>query len=915
MKRAVLIFLLLLCSLPYPVLAQKEAANWFFGDRAGLNFNTNPPTAMTGSLQTVEGSASISDKDGNLLFYTDGITVYDAMDRPMPHGTGLKGNVSSTQSALIVPNPVNHRIYYIFTVDKPDYFRIPDDPIEGVNYTIVDMSLNSGFGDVVTSQKNIHLLTYNPNDPVENEYKSSEKITAVVSSDCSSYWVVTQFVNRFYSFRVDANGVDPNPVVSVTPNSVPPLINEDDVNITAQGYLKLSPDGKKLAAAYSSTNLGTASAGRKSSGKVFLYDFDDFSGKVSNEQLLLSDSYPYGVEFSAETRKLYVTANIYNNQDALQYSELYQFDLESSNIPASKFMVKQSNNVAGALQLGINGKIYRAGYPLFVKSYSLLSVINDPEVSGDGCNYSHNSIDVSPADVKLGLPPFIQSLFTESFDFKNLCFGDATEFTAQGVEKYDSFEWDFGDGTIATGTEVSHTYQEAGTYTVVLNKYKAGLHLEPVCKQVSIIDIPGNPEKFELKQCDIQDSNPKDGLADFNLDYAEAHFAGDNSNVEVFFYETEQEALDDEGNTHGLKSIYRNSVPGQVIYAKVKEYGSKCFYITEVTLKTTESIDINPSPVKGCDLGNGKAEYDLQVIEAQVKKELALDENIDLSFYATEEDAALGQRELPGDLVSEPKAIFIRANSEDICYGSGSLELQLGSFPEISDSTEIQLCSSDFPYQLGSNISLPNPEDYDFLWNTGETSSNISISQGGTYSVEITSRELGCTRSANFTVEEVKVPEILDIEVESLGATNNITVITNEAPGIVYALDNIKGPYQSQPLFRDVPGGKHVLFAKNEVGCEIKQQEIKLFGFPAFFTPNQDGYNDRWFPFPPSKPELRIVGLYIFDRYGKLLKQLDPDGSGWDGTFNGKPMPADDYWFRIKLADGYVFKGHFSLKR
>src|SRR5680860_458472 len=172
--------------------AQREAANWYFGDKAGLTFNSGLPVALqNGNLQTSEGSAAISDLNGNLLFYTDGRTVYNRQHSIMPNGMGLMGDDSSSQSAIIVPKPLNPGIYYIFTVDRPDYSLQANDPIEGVNYTEVDMSLNFGLGAVVENKKNLHLITYNPNDPIENEYKSSEKISAVVHNDGISYWVVT----------------------------------------------------------------------------------------------------------------------------------------------------------------------------------------------------------------------------------------------------------------------------------------------------------------------------------------------------------------------------------------------------------------------------------------------------------------------------------------------------------------------------------------------------------------------------------------------------------------------------------------------------------------------------------------------------------------------------------------------------
>ena len=332
--RFTLFVLLFLCSKAY---SQGEAANWYFGNRAGLTFNSGFPVALQdGKLQTVEGSATISDRNGNLLFYTDGSVVYDRQHNVMPNGNGLKGNVSSSQSAIIIPKPANPGRYYIFTVDKPDYYNSPGNPIEGINYSEVDMSLNGGFGDIITSTKNTHLVTYDQGDPLENEFKSSEKISAVAHEDGSSYWVVTHFVDRFFSFKVTSTGVDPNPVTSNSANSVPIVFNEDGVNITAIGYLKLSPNGEKLVIAFSSTSLGSPRDLSRKTGKVFIYDFDDSTGKVSNEQLLLGASYPYGVEFSPKTTKLYVTNNIFNNEGRVESGELLQFDLESSNIASSK---------------------------------------------------------------------------------------------------------------------------------------------------------------------------------------------------------------------------------------------------------------------------------------------------------------------------------------------------------------------------------------------------------------------------------------------------------------------------------------------------------------------------------------------------------------------------------------------------
>jgi len=188
-----------------PIFGQGEANNWYFGQNAGISFNTTPPSVLTnGQVNTLEGCTTISDPTGNLLFYTDGITVWNRFHSIMPNGQDLKGDPSSTSSALIVPQPNTPNIYIIFTVDEPHHFNADNDATttdgDGVNdgfmYSIVDISLNGGNGDVVSGQKNIPLITYDTSNTQESLYKCSEKITAVKSDDCDSFWVITHFVDK-----------------------------------------------------------------------------------------------------------------------------------------------------------------------------------------------------------------------------------------------------------------------------------------------------------------------------------------------------------------------------------------------------------------------------------------------------------------------------------------------------------------------------------------------------------------------------------------------------------------------------------------------------------------------------------------------------------------------------------------------
>jgi hypothetical protein len=286
----------------------KEAWHWQFSCNRSLDFSTATPIEGTSSICPAEGCASISNRNtGQLLFYTDGTNVWDKNNNQMPNGFGLIGGQgSSTQAALIVPKPCTTNIYYLISSDEEGNFNSLN---QGINYSIVDMSLHGGLGDVTI--KNVSLTP-----PPTAEY-----LVGVRHNNGNDYWIITHPFNSnsFNAYLVNKNGISLTPIIS----NCGTIIQSNSV--TAQtGYLKASPNGKKLASGFMVNNLST----------LEIYDFDNATGIISNvitknySQILNS---PYGLSFSPDSKKLYV--------DFFNEAILYQYDLSSgiaSNIIASQ---------------------------------------------------------------------------------------------------------------------------------------------------------------------------------------------------------------------------------------------------------------------------------------------------------------------------------------------------------------------------------------------------------------------------------------------------------------------------------------------------------------------------------------------------------------------------------------------------
>jgi len=424
-RRAIAVLALLFLCLPTILFAQKHDNVWYFGSGAGITFSTGTATPINnGQLVTDEGSACVSDEvTGDLLFYTDGKTIWNRLHGIME--TGLLGHSSSTQSAVIIGEPGSSTRYYIFTSDQGGYAG----PNQGINYSIVDMALNGGLGGVTT--KNVLLL---PN--------ATEKLTAVREPNSCNTWIITHeyHSNKFYAFHLTPNGVEKNASVSAI-GSVHEDIPGGKQGTNAAGFITASRDGKRLASC------------QQASGTVELFDLDPVSGIISNLILLPELYLPYGLCFSPDNSKLYVT----------EYGrgKLYQYDLSNSdpNQIISSEVRLNSRYFVAAIRPGPDNRLYISNH-----QQTFLGVVNNPNNKGAACNFVENAIDISPNICIYGLPNILDSYLNQplhqclvlSASIENvdtlLCAGDCASLKLLALNAR-SYKWNLPGSTIQSSTE------------------------------------------------------------------------------------------------------------------------------------------------------------------------------------------------------------------------------------------------------------------------------------------------------------------------------------------------------------------------------------------------------------------------------------------------------------------------------
>lgn len=409
-RRFSILLILSLCTV-CAASAQMQWSKWYFGHGAALDFSGGAPQWLTGSaMRTIEGSASIADEvTGELYFYTNGVYVWNREHRAMPNGYGLLGHQSTTQTALIIPDPGDAARFYIFTADAYEDMLLSDMRYDGVRYSIVDMTLDGGRGDVVV--KNVRL----------GPALASEKLCGIRRCDDNTYWVIVHGADdsTFHAYHVTATGIAA-PIRSIAGSLHRSRSRAPGRTSDLPGAMKGSPDGARIA---------VVQGGRAPE----IFDFDQRTGRIT---LALSmsgtDFHQYGVSFSPDGSRLYALQNVAGGR-------LIQYDLEAGDaaaVSASRFVLAQYSEPGGALQLGSDGRLYVA-----VDARPTLDVIVSPNALGAACGLASGAVRLGAAWLGAGLPNVVENELglasrADAGRDTTICPGDSVQLTARGGVAY-----------------------------------------------------------------------------------------------------------------------------------------------------------------------------------------------------------------------------------------------------------------------------------------------------------------------------------------------------------------------------------------------------------------------------------------------------------------------------------------------
>ena len=363
---------------------------------------------------------------------------------------------------------------------------------------------------------------------------------------------------------------------------------------------------------------------------------------------------------------------------------------------------------------------------------------------------------------------------------------------------------------------------------------------------------------------------------------------------------------------------YQNTSNPQTVYFRLNNSNNTaCYSVGSFNIEVFDTpLAYAPTDFVVCDdEGTGSypfnlAEKDEEVLNGQDSS------TYEVTYYSTEQDAIIGEEKLAKEdyfNLAITETIYARVEHKDLssCYDITNFDLIVNPLPS-PDLQEIYVICPDSPNLVLDAGTFESYQWEDADGNVMGNEQTLDVNQLGTYFLTVTETQNGLNCSSTVSFEVVSSGASESFEVATDGFSDRITM-TVDAVGtgdFEYSIDG--WTYQSSNQFEVFPGA-YTVYVRDPLGCRTISEEVIAIGYQKFFSPNGDGINDYW----------NIIGgelysdaqLFLYDRYGKLIVQLSPQGSGWDGTILGRPMPSTDYWFKYVYDNGKTYAGHFSLRR
>lgn len=860
----------LLLSLLSASAAKAQYENiWAFGTRAGLDFSSGSPLPVKNNIRTPEGSASVCNSNGQLLFYTEGSQVWNRNHQLMPNGSNLAplpisiGSISTTgsttQGAQIVPVPGQTQRYYIFSLTSIEFGNYAG----RLYYSVVDMSLNGGMGDIVSGQKGIlvdSLLT--------------EKMTAVAGDHCNIWLLVRAAAPRIKAYSISSSGIDLAPVVS----NVSQVLG----GTAFAGVIVTSPNRRKIATGSIGQNNGLA-----------LYDFDPASGQVSDELLLNpSPLGVYGLCFSPDNSKLYGSTN--NGPNSL----MFQYDL-SSGSPATiaASVTTYPFGFFTQLKLAPDGMIY------FASDGATIGRFRYPDLAGAAALYEPAILTLLDSTNSTGglpnpVPVIGRDTLHTNTGITLSCFSEVVTLRAS-----DTSGWDYRWSNGATGSSL--TTGDAGIY--LLNYYTSPCTWHSDTFRLQPMYMP--PRTGATAGC-YQDSNamawaiPAAGDT-VTYTYIWLNAAGDTLRgpLQTHSGDTLRQLIN--GGSYrlhiltarpGCDTVLSMTVPmpgyqaaftvsdsvicmGDTVFMQHTSATAFSSWLwtfgdgSSATTENTRHIFSYPGQytvrlIAGTDYPCYDTVYHSVTVDSLFTGSFIKDRDRictgeSIHFRPQTDTTALSLQWHFGDgtsLTAAPQAVqhaYDQAGSLTIqlstrfraCPGNNYTDtVQVYPLPLVSLGPDTGLCLHGAPLLL-RNMQAPPVASYQQRWSTGETTPEIRVVHPGIYSLTVSAAPLGCSTTETITVHK--------------------------------------------DCYIDIPNA---------------------------FTPNGDGVNDFFFPRQLLSRKVTRFRMQLFNRWGQqVFNTTASAGHGWDGRFNDQPQPQGVYIYQIEVTiDGIHeerYEGNVTLVR